>query len=127
MHGMQYLKPETYNAVQDLSQHIHEATKDHYKAKLHVLKYSVDTADQGLVLKPNRKWNGSQNHKFIISGWSDSDYAKELNTGAASQGTWCIWREHQLCLRAAHKGRCHGQPLRQRHMQELPACKTCSI
>jgi hypothetical protein len=30
-----------------------------------------------LVLKPNRKWDGSQSHKFIISGCSDSDYAKE--------------------------------------------------
>jgi hypothetical protein len=42
-----------------------------------VLKYSVDTVNQGLVLKPNRKWNGSQNHKFIISGCLDLDYAKE--------------------------------------------------
>jgi hypothetical protein len=55
-----------YNAVQDLSRHMHEATKDHYKAMLHVLKDSVDTVNQGLVLKPNRKWDGSQNHKFII-------------------------------------------------------------
>jgi hypothetical protein len=55
MHTMQYLKPETYNAVQDMSRHMYEATKECYKAMLHVLKYSVDTADQGLVLKPNRK------------------------------------------------------------------------
>ncbi len=54
MHAMQYSKPEMYNAVQELSQHMLEATKDHYKAILHVLKYSVDTANQGLVLKPNR-------------------------------------------------------------------------
>ncbi len=52
-------KPEMYNAVQDLSWYMHEATKDHYKAMLRVLKYSVDMADQGLVLKPNRTWNGS--------------------------------------------------------------------
>jgi hypothetical protein len=77
MHAVQYSKPETYNAVQDLSQHMHEATKDLYKAMLRVLKYSVNTADQGLVLKPNRKLDGSQNHKFVISGRSDSDYAKQ--------------------------------------------------
>jgi hypothetical protein len=51
MHAMQYLKPETYRAVRYLSQHMHEATKDHYKAMLCVLKYSVDTTNQGLVIK----------------------------------------------------------------------------
>ncbi len=42
-----------------------------------ILKYSLDTVEQGLVLKPNRKWDGSQNHKFVISGGLDLDYAKE--------------------------------------------------
>ncbi len=56
---------------------MHEATKDHYKAILCVLKYSVDTVNQGLVLKPNRKWDGSKNQDFIISGRLDSDYAKK--------------------------------------------------
>ncbi len=77
MHAMQCLKPERYNAVRDLSCHMHEATKDHYKAMLHVLKYSVDTADQSLVLKLNRKWDGNQNHKFVICGRLDSEYANE--------------------------------------------------
>jgi hypothetical protein len=55
MHTIQYSKPETYNAVRDLPRHMHEDTKDHYKAILRVLKYSVDRANQDLVLKPNRK------------------------------------------------------------------------
>jgi hypothetical protein len=59
MHVMQYSKPETYNAVQDLSHHMHKATQDHFKAMLHVLKYSLDTVEQGLALKRNRKWDGS--------------------------------------------------------------------
>jgi hypothetical protein len=62
MHAMQYSKPEMYNAVQDLTGHMHEATQEHYKAMPCVLKYSMDTVEQGLVLKPNRKWDGSQNH-----------------------------------------------------------------
>jgi hypothetical protein len=44
---------------------------------LRVLKYSVATVEKGLVLEPNRKWDGSQNHEFVISGRLDSDYAKE--------------------------------------------------
>ncbi len=77
MHVMQYSKLETYNSVQELSSHMHKATKDHYKAMLCLLKYSLDSVDQGLVLKPNRKWDGSQSHKFVISGRLDLDYAKE--------------------------------------------------
>jgi hypothetical protein len=77
MHAMQYSKPETYNAVQDLSCHMHKATQDHFKAMLHILEYSLDTVEQGLVLKPSRKWDGSQSHKFVISRRLDSDYAKE--------------------------------------------------
>ncbi len=72
MHAMQYSKPETYNAVQDLLRHMHKATQEHYKAMLCVFKYSLDFVDQGLVLKPNRKWDSSQSHKFIISGRLDS-------------------------------------------------------
>jgi hypothetical protein len=77
MHAMQYSKPEMYNAVQDLSCYMHAATQNHYKAMLCVLKYTLDSVDQGLELKPNRKWDGSQSHEFVISGCSDLDYAKE--------------------------------------------------
>jgi hypothetical protein len=77
MHAMQYSKQEMYNAVQDLSCHMHKATQNHFKAMLHILKFSLDTVEQGLVHEPNRKWDGSQSHKFVISGRSDSDYAKE--------------------------------------------------
>ncbi len=79
MHAMQYSKPEMYNAVQDLSCHMHKATQDHYKAMLCVLKCSLDYGDQGLVIKPNRKRDGSRSHEFVISGCSNLDYAKEPN------------------------------------------------
>jgi hypothetical protein len=58
MHAMQQSKPETYNAVQDLSCHMYKATQDHFKAMLRILKYSLDTVEQGLLLKPNREWDG---------------------------------------------------------------------
>ncbi len=75
-----------YNAVQDLSHHMHKATQDHYKAIICVLKYSLDYGDQGLVIKSNRKWDGSCGHKFVISGRSDSDYAKEPNDRHSALG-----------------------------------------
>jgi hypothetical protein len=33
--------------------------------------------NQGLVLKLNRKCDGSKNHEYIISGHLDLNYAKE--------------------------------------------------
>jgi hypothetical protein len=86
MHAMHYSKPEMYKAVQDLYHHIHEATWDHYKVMLHVLKYSLDYGDQGLVIKLNRKWDGSCSHEFVISGCSDLDYAKEANNRRSVSG-----------------------------------------
>jgi hypothetical protein len=77
MHARQCSKLEMYNAVQDLSCHMHEAMQDHLKAMLCVLKCSLDTVEQGVILKPSRKWDGSQSHKFVISGHLDLDYAKE--------------------------------------------------
>jgi hypothetical protein len=58
---------------------MHKATQDHYKAMLHVLKYSLDYGDQELVIKLYRKWDSSHSHEFVISGCLDSDYAKEPN------------------------------------------------
>jgi hypothetical protein len=65
---------------------MHKATQDHYKAMLCVLKYSLDYGHQGLVLKPKRKWDGSQNHKIVISGRSYLDYAKEPNNRHSVSG-----------------------------------------
>ncbi len=79
MHAMQYSKPEMYNAMQDLSCYMHKANQDHYRAMLHVLKYSLDYGNQGLDIKPNIKWDSSCSHKFDISGCSNLDYAKEPN------------------------------------------------
>ncbi len=79
MHAMQYSKLEMYNAVQDLSHHMHKATQDHYNTMLRVLKYSLDSGDQGLVVKPNRKWDGCHSHEFVISRFLDLDYVKEPN------------------------------------------------
>jgi hypothetical protein len=41
----------------------------------HMIKYCVTTKDRGLVLKPNRAWNGLPSHKFVIAGRVDSTYA----------------------------------------------------
>jgi hypothetical protein len=53
---------------------------------LRMMKYVDDTNDRGLVLNPMRKWNGSKEHKFIISGRSDSNYAKDTQMQKSISG-----------------------------------------
>ena len=40
------------------------------------MKYCVVNAKRVLTFKPSIKWNGDHNFEFVISGKSDSDYAK---------------------------------------------------
>ena len=86
MHMMQYSRPDTYNAVRDLARHMTKATQAHYDAMLRMMKYVDDTSDRGLVLNPTRKWDGNKEHEFIISGRSDSDYAKDTQTRKSISG-----------------------------------------
>jgi hypothetical protein len=41
------------------------------------MKYCVGTPNRGLLLKPNAKWDEDPNFEFVVSGRSDSDYAKD--------------------------------------------------
>jgi hypothetical protein len=68
MHMMQYSRLDTCNAVYDLARYMTHVTQVHYGAILRMIKYVYDTRKRGLVLKPTQKWDGSKEHKFIISG-----------------------------------------------------------
>ena len=85
MHMMQYSRPEIYNSVRDLARHMTMAGEEHFAAMVRVMKYCVDTADRGLVLKPEGEWDGTPDSiEFVISGRSDSDYAKEASCNCKS-------------------------------------------
>ncbi len=86
IHMMQYLWPDTYNTVQDFARHMTAAMQVHFDAILRMMKYFDDTNDRGLVLNPMRKCNASKDHDFIISGQSDSDYAKDTQTWKSISG-----------------------------------------
>ena len=85
MHIMQYSRPEIYNSVRDLARHMTMAGDEHFEAMLRVMKYCVGTADRGLVLKPEGEWDGKPDSiEFVISGRSDSDYAKDPSSKSVS-------------------------------------------
>jgi hypothetical protein len=46
------------------------------QAMLRCMQYLKCTKDAGLLLKPTRKWDGTNDFQFKIRGRSDSDYAK---------------------------------------------------
>jgi hypothetical protein len=77
MHMMQYSRPDTYNIARDLARHTTSATQIHLNAMLRLMKYVSDTKERGLELNPVKSWDGTKEHEFIISGRSDSDYAKD--------------------------------------------------
>ena len=61
MHLMKWSRPETLNAVRDLSRFMTTgASLAHKKAMETVMKYAVSTPERGLLLKPNAVWNGKR-------------------------------------------------------------------
>ncbi len=83
---MQYSQPEVYNCVRDQARHIGCARKKHNKAMLRCMKYCVGKPNRGLVLQPDVLWDGNPKTPFIVSGRSDSDYAKEPITHRSESG-----------------------------------------
>jgi hypothetical protein len=64
------------------------ATLAHEKAMRHVMIFCLNTKDQTLLIKPQSKWNGELNgdNYFEVTGVSDSDYAKDMQTRKSVSG-----------------------------------------
>jgi hypothetical protein len=77
LHMMKWTRPETLNAVRELSRFMTGATMAHLQAMYRVMKYCLCTPHRGLVLKPTSKWDGDPKFEFTVEGRSDSDYAKD--------------------------------------------------
>ncbi|MEM9078894.1 MAG: Ty1/Copia family ribonuclease HI [Bacteroidota bacterium] len=90
IHISKYTKAEILNAVRELTRFGSEPSHAHREAMLRVMKYCVDTKEKGLLLKPNAKWDGSKDFEFEITGKSDSDYAKDLETRRSVSG-WSVF------------------------------------
>ena len=89
LHMSRWSRPETQNSVRELSRQCKIASQAHMKAMLRVMKHCSSTPKRGWYLKPERKWDGSKDFEFIISGNSDSDYAKCPDTRRSVSG-WCV-------------------------------------
>ena len=89
---MRKSRPEILNAVRELSRHVSKASRYHFKSMLRVMMYCLGTPNRGLNLRPNRRWDGNRDFEFEISGWSDSDFAKDVETRRSVSG-WSVFLE----------------------------------
>lgn len=71
----QWSRAEIQNATRGCARMMQAPRAVHEKALTRLAQYCVCTPNRGLVLRPDRMWDGSINHKFRIHGRSDSDYA----------------------------------------------------
>jgi hypothetical protein len=79
LHMMRWSRLEILNSVRELSRHMQVAAPVHVKALFRVLKYCSLTPERRLLLKPNRTWNRDPSNKFILTGFSDANYAMDLS------------------------------------------------
>jgi len=77
LHLMKWTRPDILNAVRELSRFMSGATLAHLNAMYRVMRYCIATPERGLLLKPDTVWDGDPDFEFVISGRSDSDYAKD--------------------------------------------------
>ena len=86
MYMMRWSRPDIYNATRGQARHMSAPRYPHLKALEKLMRYIVATKERGLVLKPNRTWNGDVSHKFVIHGRSDSDYAANTDDRRSISG-----------------------------------------
>eukprot|EP00173_Palmaria_palmata_P004456 Plantae.Rhodophyta-Palmaria_palmata.ctg6115.p1 GENE.Plantae.Rhodophyta-Palmaria_palmata.ctg6115~~Plantae.Rhodophyta-Palmaria_palmata.ctg6115.p1 ORF type:complete len:181 (-),score=23.44 Plantae.Rhodophyta-Palmaria_palmata.ctg6115:48-560(-) len=80
LHIMRWSRPDVLNSVRELSRYMTEASDTHLQAMYRTMRYIVESKTTGRVIHPDRGWNGDPNFEFVISGESDSDYAKDVET-----------------------------------------------
>ena len=87
IHLAKYSRIEILNAVRELSRFGSKPSEAHYKGMLRTMKYCVDTKEEGIILKPNKYWDGKdKNFEFEITGDSDSTFASDPTTRKSVSG-----------------------------------------
>jgi hypothetical protein len=86
LHLARWSRPDIFNAVRECSRYGGRATKRHMDQMLRIMKHCVNTLTLGWMMSPDRKWSGEPTHNFVITGLSDSDYAKDPKTRRSVSG-----------------------------------------
>jgi hypothetical protein len=70
-------------------------------AMLRCIQYLMCIKDAGLLLKPIRKWDGTNKFQFKMRGQLDSDYAKDMQTRQSIYGYVIYLEEAPVMRRSA--------------------------
>ena len=87
LHMMRWSRPDILNAVRELSKHMKNSNENHYKAMIKVMEYVRYTPNKGLVLRPHGHWDGKQDFKFDIVGYSDATWGSDPDNRRSISGT----------------------------------------
>ncbi len=101
MYHMQFSHPDIAQAVRDLARHMTCGDETHMQAMLRCMEYLKCTKDAGLLLKPTRKWDGTNQFQFKIKGRSDSDYTKDTQTRQSISGFMVFLEDAPVMHRSA--------------------------
>jgi hypothetical protein len=86
MYQMQYSRPDIAQAVRDLAWYMTCGNSKMLEAMKRCMRFVLYSRNAGLLLKPSRKWDGSNEHQFRIRGKLDSDYAKDTQARQSVSG-----------------------------------------
>ena len=87
IHLSKYSRPDLLNAVRELTRFGSKPSLAHYKAMLRVMKFCCQTRAEGLMINPNKRWDGvNKNYLFEITGESDSTFASDPETKRSVSG-----------------------------------------
>jgi hypothetical protein len=79
MYMMQWSRPDIFNATRGLTRLMHSPNSAHEKALKHLIHYVISTENRGLVIKPNRVWDGSSEFEWNVESCADSNYASNVD------------------------------------------------
>jgi transposase InsO family protein len=84
---VKHSRPDLSNAVRELSKVMDKATNAHMQNLLRAIKYTLDTRNQPLILKPHKiDLDEDQDLIWNIKGSSDSDFAGDRDTRVSVTG-----------------------------------------
>ena len=86
LHVGRFSRPEILSPVRDCAKHLSRPEPMDLESMMVIMKYCIRTPNRGLELKPNGIWDGDPEHEFVITGFSDSDYAKCPDTRRSVMG-----------------------------------------
>jgi hypothetical protein len=103
LHVMRWSRPDVLNAVRELSRFMMVAAPQQMKAMYRVMSYCVATPKRALVLKPERKWDGSPTFQFRIRGKADSTFASCPTTMRSIGGQTTLLEGAPVIIRSKMK------------------------